>query len=66
MLEGYDRERSLQLYHKAQKILYEDVPAIPLWDGVDVRVGLANIEGLEEAINPAYPTVIFFQKLRLP
>ncbi|RLE80578.1 MAG: ABC transporter substrate-binding protein [Thermoprotei archaeon] len=66
LLEGYDRERSLQLYHKAQKILYEDVPAIPLWDGVDVRVGLANIEGLEEAINPAYPTVIFFQKLRLP
>ena len=61
--EGYDRERALELYYKAQKILYEDVPAIPLWDSVDVRVAKARIGNLDKAINPAYPTTIFAQVL---
>ncbi|MEM3142831.1 MAG: ABC transporter substrate-binding protein, partial [Zestosphaera sp.] len=30
-LEGVDEARALQLYYKAQKILYDDVPAVPLW-----------------------------------
>ncbi len=62
-LEGVDEEKALELYYQAQKTLYDDVPAIPLWDMVDVRVGRANIGGLEMAINPAYPTVIFAQVL---
>lgn len=66
VLEGYNREGALQLYHKAQGILYEDVPAIPLWDMIDVRVAIRGLEGLDEAMNPAYPTVIFFHKLKLP
>ena len=63
LYEGYDRERALSLYYEAQKILYEDVPAVPLWDSVDVRVANARIGNLEKAINPAYPTTIFAQVL---
>ncbi|MCX8193063.1 MAG: ABC transporter substrate-binding protein [Nitrososphaeria archaeon] len=62
-LEGTDKKRAMELYYKAQKILYEDVPAIPLWDMVDVRVGRAYIGNLEKAVNPAYPTVLFAQVL---
>jgi len=61
--EGIDRTKSLELYYKAQKILYDDVPAIALWDMIDVRVARANIGGLDKAINPAYPTAIFPQVL---
>ncbi len=61
--EGIDPVKSLQLYYQAQKILYDDVPAIPLWDSMDVRVATKRIGNLENAINPAYPTVIFPQVL---
>lgn len=61
--EGIDPIKSLQLYYKAQRMLYDDVPAIPLWDMIDIRVARANIQGLDKAINPAYPTVIFPQIL---
>ncbi len=63
ILEGYDRETALKLYYEAQKILYEDVPAIPLWDMVDFRVAVKGIGNLDKAINPAYPTVVFAQVL---
>lgn len=62
-LEGTDEKKALELYYQAQKILYEDVPAIPLWDMIDVRVGRAYIGNLDNAVNPAYPTVIFAQVL---
>lgn len=63
ILEGIDKEKALQLYYQAQKILYEDVPAVPLWDMVDVKVARAYIGNLDNAVNPAYPTVIFAQVL---
>lgn len=63
MMEGIDYARALELYHRAQKILYEEVPGIALWDSVDVRVALKRVGNLENAINPAYPTVIFAQAL---
>ena len=62
-LEGANKEEALRLYYQAQKMLYEDVPAIPLWDMIDVRVGRAYIGNLDNAVNPAYPTVIFAQIL---
>ena len=62
-LEGVDPDKALQLYYEAQKILYEDVPAVPLWDMVDIRVATAKIKNLENAINPCYPTVVFAQML---
>jgi len=65
IMEGIDYARALELYHQAQKILYEDVPGIALWDGVDVRAALKRVGNLENAINPAYPTVIFAQVLSI-
>lgn len=62
-LEGIDEARALHLYYMAQKILYDDVPAVPLWDMIDVRVARAGIGNLDKAINPAYPTVVFAQVL---
>jgi peptide/nickel transport system substrate-binding protein len=61
--EGINRTKSLELYYRAQKILYDDAPAVALWDMVDVRVARSNIKGLDMAINPAYTTVIFPQVL---
>jgi peptide/nickel transport system substrate-binding protein len=61
--EGIDPKKSLQLYYEAQKLIYNDVPVIPLWDSLDVRVSITRIGNLENATNPAYPTVIFPQLL---
>ncbi|MEM1634068.1 MAG: ABC transporter substrate-binding protein [Sulfolobales archaeon] len=62
-LEESDPQKALELYYKAQYILYTDVPAIPLWDMIDIRVATAHIKNLENAINPSYPTVVFAQML---
>lgn len=62
-LEGVDEARALQLYYKAQKILHDDVPAVPLWDMIDLRIARVGIGNLDKAINPAYPTVVFAQVL---
>jgi len=62
-LEGVNESRALQLYYRAQKILHDDVPAVPLWDMIDLRVARAGIGNLDKAINPAYPTVVFAQVL---
>ncbi|MEM1830674.1 MAG: ABC transporter substrate-binding protein [Desulfurococcaceae archaeon] len=62
-LEGSNPAKALELYYKAQYILYMDVPAIPLWDMIDIRIATARIKNLDEAINPCYPTVIFAQRL---
>lgn len=64
-LEGVDKRRALQLYFQAQKILYDEVPAIPLWDMIDVKVGRQHVGNLDKAVNPAYPTVIFAQALSI-
>ncbi|HWQ17957.1 MAG TPA: ABC transporter substrate-binding protein [Sulfolobales archaeon] len=64
-LEGSDRAKATQLYIMVQEILHKDVPGIPLWDMVDVRVASAKIKNLDKAINPAYPTVIFPQVLEV-
>ncbi len=64
-LEGSDRNAAARLYIEAQKILYNEVPGIPLWDMVDVRAASAKIKNLDMAINPAYPTVIFPQVLEV-
>jgi peptide/nickel transport system substrate-binding protein len=63
--EGSNRGEATRLYVEAQRILYNDVPGIPLWDMVDVRVALAKVKNLEKAINPSYPTVIFPQVLEV-
>ena len=62
-LEGVNKEKALRLYYEAQKMLYDDVPAVGLWDMIDVRVAVTGIGNLEKAVNPAYPTVVFAQVL---
>jgi len=61
--EGIDRAKSFELYRQAQQILYDEAPGICIYDQLDVRVATINIKNLENAINPAYPTVIFAQAL---
>ena len=62
-LEGINKQKALELYYKAQKMLYDDIPAVALWDMVDVRVAMKGIGNLDKAVNPAYPTTIFAQVL---
>ena len=63
--EGFNKAKALHLYYEAEYILYKDVPAIPLWDMINVVVARSNIGNLRNAINPAYPTVIFAQALQV-
>ncbi|MEM1610330.1 MAG: ABC transporter substrate-binding protein [Sulfolobales archaeon] len=62
-LEGSDPTKALELYRKAQEILYRDVPGIGLWDMTYYYVARNRIGNLDNAINPAYPTVVFAQAL---
>lgn len=64
-MEGINYTKALGLYHQAQRILYNDVPGIALWYMIDVRVATSKVGNLENAINPAYPTVIFAQMLNV-
>jgi len=63
--EGTDPSKALELYRKAQEILYRDVPGIGLWDMVEYRVAKNRVGNLENSINPAYPTVVFAQALNV-
>ncbi len=60
-LEGTDRAKAHEMYVEAQKILAEDVPAIPLMVMKQVYVVSKNVKNFD--YNPAYPNVIFFNKL---
>jgi peptide/nickel transport system substrate-binding protein len=62
-LEGANPDKALELYRRAQEILYRDVPGVGLWDMVDFRVARSKIGNLDKAINPAIPTAILAQAL---
>ncbi|MEM4751165.1 MAG: ABC transporter substrate-binding protein [Desulfurococcaceae archaeon] len=62
-VEGSDPHKALELYYRAQYMLYVDVPAVPLWDMLEIRVSVARVKNLESAVNPCYPTVVFAQML---
>jgi len=62
-LEGVNPDKALELYRRAQEILYRDVPGVGLWDMVDFRVARSRIGNLDKAINPAMPTAILAQVL---
>jgi len=63
--EGIDPNKALELYRKAQEILYRDAPGIGLWDMVEYRVAKNRVGNLENSISPAYPTVVFAQALSI-
>jgi peptide/nickel transport system substrate-binding protein len=63
--EGINPDKALELYRRVQEMLYRDVPGVGLWDMTDFRVARSRVGNLENAINPAYPTVIFAQALNV-
>ncbi|HDI02323.1 MAG TPA: ABC transporter substrate-binding protein, partial [Ignisphaera sp.] len=58
-LEGINYDKAIELYTKAQALLFRDVPAIGLWDDVQPYIYNPNkIRFREEAFNPLYMYVI--------
>ena len=49
------------MFVEAQKILYEDTPAIPIFDQENIHVIRSDIKGYRD--NPAYPHVVRFYEL---
>jgi peptide/nickel transport system substrate-binding protein len=62
-LEGVNPDKALELYKRAQEILYRDVPGVGLWDMIDFRIARSKIGNLDKAINPAIATAILAQVL---
>jgi peptide/nickel transport system substrate-binding protein len=62
-MEGYDKTQAFNLYRQAETMLYNDAPALYLYDLEDVHVVHSNISGYRN--NPAYPIVIFFYDLHV-
>lgn len=58
VMSGIDRSESEKMYIEAQKLLMEDLPAIPVFDTMNTTIYRSNFKGHED--NPAYPNVIFF------
>lgn len=59
-LEGSDRERAIELYHQAQRMLMDDAVAIFYADIMTRVARRSEIRGLE--VNPAY-NAVFFHRL---
>jgi peptide/nickel transport system substrate-binding protein len=56
-----DRDRAVQMYGEMQEIVFEDMPAVPLYTQVYQRAMLDEVEGFVD--NPAYPNVVFGHEL---
>ena len=64
-LEGRDYDKAMELYVQAQLIIYRDAVAINLWDEIQPYVYSSKIEIPDEALNPLYMFVIFFQYVKV-
>lgn len=58
-----DREKALELYDKAQQIVMEESPIIPLYDSISIYPLLSKWEGYR--FNPAYDRTFFLYDLKL-
>jgi peptide/nickel transport system substrate-binding protein len=58
---GTNREQAEQMFVAAQKMLYRDTPAVPIFDQHNIHVIRSDIAGYED--NPAYSHVVFFYEL---
>jgi len=63
-LEGVDYQRAMEMYRRAQEIIYEEGVGVNLWDEVRPFVVSPRIELPEEALNPLYIYVIRFELVR--
>jgi peptide/nickel transport system substrate-binding protein len=61
VMEGVDRQQALSMYSEAQTILFDEVPAVPIFDRDNIYVYRSGIKGFVD--NPAYPLVVFFYQL---
>ncbi len=64
-IEGVDYDKALQLYTRAQVIVYNEAVAINLWDEVQPYVYNTRVVLPDEALNPLYMYVIFFQYVQV-
>ena len=60
-ISAVDRDQAAQMYGQMQEIVFEDMPAIPLYTQVYQRAMLDEVEGFVD--NPAYPNVVFGHEL---
>ncbi|MEM0506144.1 MAG: ABC transporter substrate-binding protein [Thermosphaera sp.] len=65
MLEGVNYELALSKYKEAQEILFNEVIGINLWDEIKPFIYNPRIEIPDNAVNPLYMYVIFFQYVRV-
>jgi peptide/nickel transport system substrate-binding protein len=56
-----DRDRAIAMYEEMQRIVFDDMPAIPLYTQVYQRAMLDEVQGFVD--NPAYPNVVFGHEL---
>jgi len=59
--EGKDWDKAMQMYHEAQKIIYDQIPGISLLDLTRVVLYRQGLENIERAVDPMYETVLFAQ-----
>jgi peptide/nickel transport system substrate-binding protein len=60
-LLGTDKAKAEEMFIEAQQILYQDTPAVPIFDQENIHVIRSDIKGYDD--NPAYPHVVFFYEL---
>jgi peptide/nickel transport system substrate-binding protein len=56
-----DRDAATRMYQQMQQIVFEDMPAVPLYTQVYQRAMLDEVGGFVD--NPAYPNVVFAYEL---
>lgn len=64
-MEAVDYQRAMEMYRKAQEMIYKEAVAIGLWDEVRPFVYSSKIELPNEALNPMYMYVIRFELVRV-
>ncbi|MEM1693986.1 MAG: ABC transporter substrate-binding protein, partial [Ignisphaera sp.] len=61
-LEGIDYAQSMEMYRRAQEIIFEDAIAISICDSIQPYIyDTDKIRFRDEAFNPLYMFVVFFQ-----
>jgi peptide/nickel transport system substrate-binding protein len=60
-LLGTNKAEAEERFVEAQRMLYEDAPAVPIFDQENIHLISESIEGYED--NPAYSHVVFFYEL---
>ncbi|MDW8010765.1 MAG: ABC transporter substrate-binding protein [Sulfolobales archaeon] len=60
-LEGVDYGKALELYRKAQRMVFQEAVAVSLWTVIQTYVTRPNVRIRDGALNPTYMYVILFQ-----